>query len=66
MSYILEALKKSDAERKRGEVPTLSNPQTDPASFTPSSGPSVMLDRFGRDWRPHRRCRRMADAVERC
>jgi len=25
MSYILEALKKSDAERKRGEVPTLGN-----------------------------------------
>ncbi|MCR4377846.1 MAG: tetratricopeptide repeat protein [Rhodospirillales bacterium] len=43
MSYILEALKKSDAERKRGEVPTLSNTQIDPTSFTPSGGPSVAL-----------------------
>jgi len=40
MSYILEALKKSDAERKRGTVPTLSDtPQTQNATPVTSGKP---------------------------
>ena len=37
MSYILEALKKSDAERKRGEVPTLGDAPTAP-TYTAQPG----------------------------
>lgn len=40
MSYILEALKKSDAERKRGEVPTLG----DTAAATPPSASGGKLN----------------------
>ena len=44
MSYILEALKKSDAERKRGEVPTLSDaPQAPSADNTRASKPWVWI-----------------------
>lgn len=44
MSYILEALKKSDAERKRGEVPTLSDAPPSPAfSVQPGVRPVAMI-----------------------
>ena len=44
MSYILEALKKSDAERKRGEVPTLSDPAPRPSPSTQTgTSPTAMI-----------------------
>lgn len=44
MSYILEALKKSDAERKRGEVPTLSDaPQAPTASTQATPQPMALI-----------------------
>ena len=44
MSYILEALKKSDAERKRGEVPTLSDaPAAASYSTQPGAHPVVLI-----------------------
>lgn len=44
MSYILEALKKSDAERKRGEVPTLSDTQQAPtASIQATPQPMALI-----------------------
>jgi general secretion pathway protein B len=43
MSYILEALKKSDAERKRGEVPTLSDAPPASASFAPAGRSPIIL-----------------------
>ena len=44
MSYILEALKKSDAERKRGEVPTLGDaPQAPSADNASGSKPWVWI-----------------------
>lgn len=43
MSYILEALKKSDAERKRGDVPTLSDAPAAPASGAPSATNPITL-----------------------
>lgn len=45
MSYILDALKKSDAERKRGEVPTITDAPGDQAAphLAPSSGLSAKL-----------------------
>lgn len=44
MSYILDALKKSDAERKRGEVPTLSDtPQAPTASTQATTQPMALI-----------------------
>lgn len=44
MSYILEALKKSDAERKRGKVPTLSDtPQAPTANIQATTQPMAFM-----------------------
>lgn len=44
MSYILDALKKSDAERKRGKVPTLNDtPQAPTASIQATTQPMALI-----------------------